>query len=243
MATDITLPSLRTALGATTAVLLLFGCAQKGAPGAQGAARDDPCNPVVGAVVGGAIGALVGGEKRRTGGALVGAGLGALACVGYNYRTQQTRSAGEVGDEYRRANNNQLPPAPVVTAYRTETKTAQARGGDEITVVSSIEVVPGAAQPLKELREEFAIVDPEGNERSKITKIPAPAGSTGGAFVSTLRFTFPKGVPAGAYQVQSRLFVNGQAARTGSVKIQVASGAAGSTMVTALADSAPRLHF
>ena len=238
MATGIALTVLRTTAGAA-AVLLLVGCAQKTAPGSAAASRDDPCNPVVGAVVGGAIGALVGGEKRRGGGALVGAGLGALACIGYNYKTQQTRSAGEVGDDYKLANNNRLPPAPVVTAYRTESKATQARGGDEVTVVSSIEVVPGATQPLKELREEFAIVDPEGNERSKITKIPAPAGSTGGAYVSTLQFTFPKGVPAGAYQVQSRLFVNGQATRTGNVKIQVASLAPASTAVTALAAMAP----
>lgn len=229
------LSKLRAALGMIAAVLLLFGCAGKGA---HNAAKGDPCNPVVGAVVGGAIGALVGGDKHRTGGAVVGAGLGALACVGYNYKTQQTRSAEQVGDEYRRANNNQLPSAPVVTAYRTESKAAQARGGDEITVTSTIEVVPGATQPLKELREEFAIIDPEGNERSRISKIPAPAGSAGGAYVSTLQFTFPKGVPAGAYQVQSKLFVNGQAARTGSVKINVASRAGGSAAVTVLVASA-----
>jgi hypothetical protein len=237
MATNNSSLASRSTVYATAAAFVLAGCAQKGPQ----AARDEPCNPVVGAVVGGAIGALVGGEKRRTGGALVGAGLGALACIGYNYKTRQTRSAEQVGDDYKRANNNQLPPAPVVTAYRTETKTVQARGGDEVTVVSNIEVVPGAKQPLKELREEFAIVDPEGNERSKITKIPAPAGSAGGAYVSTLLFTFPKGVPAGAYQVQSKLYVNGQPARTGSVKIQVAAGAAGPQPLVVVAGAmAPR---
>jgi hypothetical protein len=227
----------RSARAAAAAVLTvtLAACTQKGAgdKSAAGSANDDPCNPIVGAVIGGAIGAVVSGDKRRTQGTVIGAGLGALACVGYNYRAQQTRSAEQVGNEYKRANNNQLPPAPVVTVYRTESKAAQARGGDEITVVSSIEVVPGAKQPLKELREEFAIVDPEGKERSKTSKTPAPAGSAGGGYTSTLQFTFPKGVPPGAYQVQSRLFVNGQAAREGNLKIQVAQGSNGHIAVAA----------
>jgi hypothetical protein len=206
------------------------GCAApKGGAGSAGRA-DDPCNPIVGAVVGGAVGALIGGDRRRTQGTLVGAGLGALACIGYNYNARQTKSAEQVGAEYRQR-NNALPPVPTVTAYRTESSPAQARGGDDITVTSNIELVPGAREPLKELREEFAIVDPNGNERSRIAKTPVPAGTQGGAFVSTLQFTFPKGIPPGPYQVQSRLYVNGQPAQTSNVKIQVALRADGTIVV------------
>jgi hypothetical protein len=200
--------------------LAAAGCAQQGQR-QQGATDADPCNPVVGAVIGGVAGALLGGDRRRERGALIGAGVGALACVAYNYKTAQTRTAQQVGDEYRKANNNQLPPAPVVNVYRTETTRATARGGDEVTVNSSIEVVPGAKEPLRELREEFVILDPKGVERSRIAKTPTQAGTAGGAFVSTLQFTFPQGVPAGDYEVQSRLFVNGTQARASSVKIQV----------------------
>lgn len=210
---------------AAFAALALSACAQQGQrqPGAGQQADADPdCNPVVGAVIGGVAGALLGGDRRRNQGALIGAGVGALACVAYNYKTAQTKSAQQVGDEYRKANNNQLPPAPVVNAYRTEAARPTARGGDEVTVTSSIEVVPGAKEPLRELREEFVILDPKGVERSRIAKTPTQAGATGGAFVSTLQFTFPQGVPAGDYQVQSRLFVNGAPMRTSSVKIQVA---------------------
>jgi hypothetical protein len=208
----------------------LAGCAQGTR---RNAAAEDPCNPVVGAVIGGVAGALIGGDKRRTQGALIGAGLGALACVAYNYQTTQTRSAEQVGNDYRKANNNQLPPAPVVTAYRTETRRPNAKAGDEITVTSNIEVVPGAKEPLHELREEFVVVDPKGVERSKIAKTPAQAGATGGAYVSTLQFNFPQGVPAGEYQVQSRLFVNGKQAKANAVKIQVARLASGGIVVAA----------
>jgi hypothetical protein len=135
---------------------------------------------------------------------------------------RQTRSAQQVGDEYRARNNSPLPPAPLVTTYRTQAARATARGGEDVTVTSTIEVVPGRDEPLKELREEFAIVDPNGVERSKLAKTPAPAGSGGGAYVSTMQFTFPAGVPPGAYQVQSRLYVNGRPAQTAAVKIQVA---------------------
>lgn len=202
--------------------LALAGCAT---PKNDRAGADDPCNPVVGAVIGGAVGALVGGDRRRTQGALVGAGLGALACVGYNYHARQTRSADQVGAEYRQS-HGALPPSPVVTAYRTEASAPRARGGDEVRVTSTIEVVPGAREPLQELREEFAILDPGGTERSRIAKTPVPAGTQGGAFVSTLQFTFPKGVPPGAYQVASRLFVNGRPVQESRVKIEVARAGA-----------------
>lgn len=207
------------------------GCAQGPR---RSAAGEDPCNPVVGAVIGGAAGALLGGDRHRTRGALLGAGLGALACVAYNYQASQTKTAQQVGDEYRRANNDRLPPAPVVTAYRTETTRPTAKGGDDVTVRSTIEVVPGAKEPLRELREEFVIVDPKGVERSKIAKTPAPAGAGGGAYVSTLQFTFPQGIPPGEYQVQSRLYVNGAAAKASAVTIQVARLAAGETVVAAI---------
>ncbi len=99
---------------------------------------------------------------------------------------------------------------------------ARAKAGEDITVTSSIEVVPGRDEPLKELREEFVILDPRGVERSRLQKTPAPAGSRGGAYESTLQFTFPQGVPAGAYRVQSQLFVNGKPAQATAVDIQVA---------------------
>jgi len=204
---------------AVSVALVATACATKGA------GADDPCNPVVGAVVGGAVGALIGGDKHRTRGAAIGAGLGALACVAMNYNSRQTRSADQVGDDYRRR-NGELPPAPVVTAYTVETARTNARAGEDVTVTSNIEVVPGRSEPLKELREEFVIVDPRGVERSKLAKTPAPAGSRGGAYVSTLQFTFPQGVPPGVYQVQSRLYVNGRPAQTSAVSIQVAGAPA-----------------
>jgi outer membrane lipoprotein SlyB len=211
---------LRTLALATATALLATACATKG-----GAAADDPCNPVVGAVVGGAVGALIGGDKHRTRSVAIGAGLGALACMAVNYNSRQTRSAEQVGDDYRRR-NGELPPAPVVTAYSVQSARNSARAGEDVTVTSSIEVVPGRSEPLKELREEFVILDPKGVERSKLAKTPAPTGSRGGAYVSTLQFTFPQGVPPGAYQVQSRLFVNGKPAQTSAVSIQVAAAAA-----------------
>lgn len=201
------------------AVLLLGACATP-AGGGRGAG-DDPCNPVVGAVVGGAVGALIGGERHRGRGLAVGAGLGALACMAVNYSSRQTRSAEQVGDDYRRR-AGALPPAPVVTAYRTQAARSRARAGEDVTVTSSIEVVPGRDEPLKELREEFVILDPRGVERSRLQKTPAPAGSRGGAYESSLQFTFPQGVPAGAYRVQSRLFVNGKPAQSSSIDIELA---------------------
>src|SRR5882672_6831448 len=129
---------------------------------------------------------------------------------------------GAVGAEYRELTNSELPATPMVTAYHTSSSPEQAHGGDEITVTSHLEIVPGRGEPLRELREEFAIVDPNGVVRSRIAKTPVPAGSQGGAFVSTLQFTIPTGVPDGSYQVQSQVFVNGKQVQKSVVNLMVA---------------------
>ena len=217
---------------AVFAVSSVAGCASRRAGGDSQSdspsASREPCDPIVGAAIGGLAGALLGGkgDKNRAAGAAIGAGIGALACAAFNYHARQTRSAEQVGNDYRARNNDTLPAAPLVTAYRTEAGSASANPGDDITITSNIEVVPGRTEPLRELREEFQIMDPDGKERSRLSKTPAPSGSSGGAYVSTLQFTFPKGVPAGAYQVQTQLYVNGQPARSSAVRIQVAGGTA-----------------
>jgi hypothetical protein len=64
-------------------------------------------------------------------------------------------------------------------------------------------------------------------ERGRIAKTPAPAGAGGGAYVTTLQFTFPQGGPPGEYQVRSRLYVNGAPAKDSAVRVQVAGRPAG----------------
>jgi len=201
------------------ALATIVSCAQ---PHPRPDASADRCHPLAGAFVGGAIGAVFGGEKHRAQGLAIGAGFGALGCVAYNHKVQRTKSAEQVGVEYRELTNSELPATPMVTAYHTSSSPEQAHGGDEITVTSHLEIVPGRGEPLRELREEFAIVDPNGVVRSRIAKTPVPAGSQGGAFVSTLQFTIPTGVPDGSYQVQSQVFVNGKQVQKSVVNLMVA---------------------
>jgi hypothetical protein len=80
-----------------TTVLAVAGCQSPGGP--AGSAGVDPCNPAIGALVGGALGALVGGGDNRGKGAVIGAGLGALACVAVNAASRQTRTADQVEDD------------------------------------------------------------------------------------------------------------------------------------------------
>jgi hypothetical protein len=67
-------------------------------------------------------------------------------------------------------------------------------------------------------------------ERSRIAQTPAPAGAGGGAYVTTLQFTFPQGGPPGEYQVRSRLYVNG-APKDSAVRVQVAGRPAGAAVM------------
>ena len=92
------------------AVCAIFAASSAGCAGPNKLAGDPDagsgdCNMVGAAIVGGLLGAAVGGKDKLKG-AAIGAGLASLACLAVNARSQQTASAEEARSQYQRDTGN-----------------------------------------------------------------------------------------------------------------------------------------
>lgn len=186
--------------------LALTGCETTG--GSAGT-ESDPCNILIGGIVGGIAGAVL-DRNRRGRGAAIGAAAGALTCVAVNAVSRKTRSAQQVEEDYRRANQGQLPPdEPVVQDYNVIVNpTAGVSSGERLQVVSNMTVVRGTRQPVNEVKEVLTLTGPDGKTRSAEKTASEQPGS--GAYENAFSLTLPKGVAPGAYPVNTQLYVNGK---------------------------------
>ena len=184
---------------------------------------DDPCNPAIGALIGGIIGAVAADKKGR--GALIGAGLGAVACVAMNAASRQTRTAEQVETEYRQQNAGRLPQSePVVQSYNVNlTPSTEIRSGNKIKVVSNSTVVSAINQPVNEVKEVLTLVGPEGKKTAEKIANEKPGS---GAYENTFNLNFPKNVASGTYPIKTQLYVNGKPreARSQNLKIVADNG-------------------
>lgn len=215
--------------------LAVSGCATMGV-GGESDSGGDPCNVIVGGVIGGVAGALLDRNKRGRG-ALIGAAAGAIACVAVNAVSRQTRTAQQVEDDYRRTNRGQLPPnEPVVQAYKvTVNPDAGVQSGEKLQVVSNMTVVRGANQPVNEVKEVLTLTGPDGKSRTAEKIASERPGS--GAYENAFSLTLPKGVAPGTYPVNTQLYVNGKAMAERKQDLRVVARDSG--LHFALVDVAP----
>ena len=221
-------------LGVLAAAAAVVSCAT-GQGGTQTSTGEyfGECNPLVTGGIGALLGAFAGGEKHRAEGAALGAGIGALACVAYNYYTKRTKTVQQVSNEYRAEHRGTLPAHTKVTRFDMHVAPASAVSpGSAVTVASDIEVVPGVKDPAPNLEQEITLYSPDGREVGKARK-PASREPGGGGFATTYKMTMPQGVPQGVYPVKSQLYVNGQAQAnsTASFQVVVAPGGAVTAMM------------
>lgn len=193
----------------TAGALAVSGCATDGMMGGESSSSSDPCNILIGGIIGAAAGAIL-DRNRRGRGAAIGAAAGALTCVAVNAVSRQTRSAQQVEEDYRRANKGQLPPdEPVVQAYNvTVNPTVGVPSGEKLQVVSNMTVVRGTKQPVNEVKEVLTLTGPDGKTRTAEKTASEQPGS--GAYENAFSLTLPKGVAPGAYPVNTQLYVNGR---------------------------------
>jgi hypothetical protein len=184
------------------------------------------CNPGYGALLGGALGAAV-GENDRTKGALIGAGVGALACLAINAYSAQTKTAQQAEDEYKKQNKGKLPPAdPVVQAYDVNVgNNGQIHPGEKVQVISNMTVVQGAAQPVNEVKEVLTLAGPNGTKTAE-KKANEKPGS--GGYQNTFNLSFPSDVAPGAYPITTQLYVNGKQVSERKQQLQIVAAADGS---------------
>jgi hypothetical protein len=171
---------------------------------------DSPCSVGIGAIAGGVVGALV-NDKNRGKGALIGAGLGALACVVVNAVSRQTKSAEQVETEYRSQHAGQLPPSePVVEAYQVNVNPDnRVRAGEKVRVVSNMTVVRGSTRSVDEVKEVLTLSGSGGTKTLEKTASERPGS---GAYENTFNLSFPKDVESGTYPIKTQLLVNGKQA-------------------------------
>jgi hypothetical protein len=171
-------------------------------------ARTGDCDRGLAALIGGAIGAAIYDENRARG-AVVGAGLGALACSIINAASRQTRSTAEVEREYRAAHQGRLPEQPTLSVYDTAYNAAGGvRVGQEARVVSTMTLVAGTREPVQELSEVLEVFDPArpGAPVIRVDKRMDEAKS--GSIQNTFSIRLPPGMAAGDYPARTTLYIN-----------------------------------
>lgn len=210
----------RQTVGATVIVAVaLAGCATTPSGDQATAGESAPnCNPLIGAGVGAAIGAIANKGK----GALVGAAVGALGCMAINAMTKQTKPASQVEEDFKKGNKGALPAEPVVSAYNVAIQpTSAITAGQAVSITSNSEVVSGTRVPVTEIREELALLDPTGKEQAKKAKVLTEKSAGSGGYENQFNFKLPQGVPQGAYTIRTTLYVNGAPAKVNDAKVQM----------------------
>lgn len=224
----------RTVVYVTAAALLGACAAPRGQDGQdrqdrrdRAAAEKDPCSvgksAVAGALAGALLGAMVDGKKGAIKGAVAGGTLGAVGCVVINSR--QTKSAQQADADYRNK-YGALPIEATVSSYSAQLATNSVQRGQPIKVNSFLELVNGKNQPVRDVREELVIFNPDG-EVVKSDSKPFSA-NTAGRYENSFEVKLPKGVSQGKYALKTNVYVNGKLAQTRDLSTQVVwDGSAG----------------
>lgn len=169
---------------------------------------DSGCNPAAAAVVGGLVGALLGGHhKARV--AAVGAGLASLACAAVNYQSRQTVSAQAVREDFRRRTGT-APTDTNLVEYATTTGSPVVQRSDgqrQVIHTTGMVVVPEGGNTHPE--EEILIYPPGEDKPLQPTRKPVNIAGDGGGFENTFSLPLDKQAPQGTYRYTVRLFSNG----------------------------------
>lgn len=208
--------------------LSVAGCATRnGTNQASAGKTDDECNPWVAAVAGAIGGALLTKGNDRAKGAAIGAGVGSLACLAWNYNSRQTKTAAQTQEDYRAVNRGQLPSRSTVTRYDTSLDSGgRVSPGSKLVVSSNIEVVQGTSDKAVVIEEELKLNRPDGTELKTIRK-RANDNTSAGAYRTTYSVTMPEGVQQGQYPIQTALYVNGERMAGKNLQMQVVQGLQG----------------
>lgn len=222
---------------AILAASLLAGCAthqggQAGSSGANGSA--DPCSVGTAAVAGAAIGALIGAAINGKNGALAGAALGAgvsgLGCYAFNVNSRQVKTAAQADREYVTARGT-LPPEPQVVAYDSQVSSAVVERGKPFKVNSTVELVNGRKEPIREVREQLVLLDTNGQPVKNGSKPVESTNASGGRFENSFELKLPEGVSQGVYPLRTNLYVNGKLAASKNLRTQVVLNENGAMLV------------
>lgn len=185
--------------------LALTGCAN--AP--EGAGSRTGQGAMVGAVVGGLLGAAVGGDRRSVvTGALAGAAVGAI--VGH-HQDRQIASREEAARRHALAHQ----PVLAIDGQRLSPQSAAPGAAVESQIGYTV-IAPGHGQDMK-VSESRTLVRGQDSFPLSRRELSRPQGS----HQSTLRFTLPRDLPRGDYQLVTTI-TSGSLTRTVQSPLTVA---------------------
>lgn len=221
-----------------SAAVILAGCAnapRNNANPVTSGAGEDPCSvaasALVGAGVGLLLGAMAGGKRGALKGGAIGGAVGAVACVAVNVQSQQTKTAAQVDDDYRRQ-RGALSSDPSVVTYQSRVNTTSVQRGQPFRVNSVVELANGSMQQVRSVREELVVLTPDGTPINAPTSKPF-AASTAGRFENSFELQLPPGVSQGTYNLKTQLFVNDKPTATRDLRTQVVWNGTQATLVAA----------
>jgi len=202
-------------VAASLAMALVAGCAQMPAqsqassPSGTGSRAAGGCNPVAAGAVGALAGALFGKGKGHIAGAAIGAGIGALACVAYNYHARKVRDAQAVEADYARQHGN-LPATNTVSSYASSLQpSSTVQAGKPVEMQSQIVVLNGSRAAAPQLAETLTLFGPDGKQLSSVTKQATDINGSG-EYQTSFNFNLPQGIQDGRYTVHSTLTMDGK---------------------------------
>lgn len=203
--------------------LSVSACVTTSGPGnGVQAAGDDGCNAGFFALGGAIAGALLsGGSKDTLKNASIGAALAGGACMAMNYQAKQTRTAQQVQGDYKIANKGALPDqAKLVRFDATLAPVAKIAPGGQTALNSEIEVIAGTRDTQSPLIEvEMAMTRPDGKVQTSRKVVNEGQGA--GGYQSTFNLKMPKGVPEGEYPLKTTVYLNGKAAGSKNLRLQI----------------------
>lgn len=207
------------------AIVLLSACSAGAAAVAADAATPPPQNPcsvensaVVGGLLGGVFGRILGIPGGSRAGMVISGSVVGLGCYDYNVQSRQSKTAAQADADYLKA--NPAPAAePVVVSYSTQAETPTATRGQPLKLSSVVELVNGAQQPVREVREELVISNPDGKPFGTGSK-PFVA-TTAGRFENSFEVKLPEKAAPGVYLLKTALYVNGAAALSRDVDVKL----------------------
>lgn len=211
------------AIGIAGALALLAGCGSTG--GTRPAAGDNAdatshCNVGAASAIGAIAGSLFGKGKGHIAGAVIGAGIGAFACMAYNYHEKKIRDGHAVEAQYK-SERGTLPARNTVEAYQSSLVPGQTvQAGSAATMQSRITVLQGTQGSVPQIKEQLTLFSPEGKQLSTVTKDATSIDGTG-EYQTDFVFNLPKGIQEGRYTVQSTLYMNGSEVRANKVPMLV----------------------
>ncbi len=130
-----------------------------------------------------------------------------------DYQSKQVNDESEVVKKYKLAHGD-LPDAPELVAYESSIQPGDVvTAGNDISILSKLEVVRSANTRTLKIEEKITIFDNEDSskELKSFTKIVNSETNASGAFENEFTFQLPKGMPQGIYPVKTEIIVDGKA--------------------------------